>query len=69
MPNFDENIGFWDSVLIENLTEESFVANLYQRYKKGLIYVSDAVKRAERWIIVKRLCSLLFSRRTLEHFW
>lgn len=39
MPNFDENIGFWDSVLIENLTEESFIANLYQRYRKGLIYV------------------------------
>lgn len=51
MPNFDENIGFWDSVLIENLTEESFVANLYQRYRKGLIYVrlSLLIHEMEMW--------------------
>lgn len=40
MSNLNDNVGFWDSVLIENLTEETFISNIYQRYKRGLIYVS-----------------------------
>lgn len=40
MTNLNDNVGFWDSVLIENLTEETFISNIYQRYKRGLIYVS-----------------------------
>ncbi|XP_031619986.1 unconventional myosin-Ia isoform X2 [Contarinia nasturtii] len=38
MTNLNDNVGFWDSVLIENLTEETFISNIYQRYKRGLIY-------------------------------
>lgn len=28
-----------DSVLLENLTEDSFIGNLHQRYKRDNIYV------------------------------
>lgn len=44
MTNLNDNVGFWDSVLIENLTEETFISNIYQRYKRGLIYVGDFVQ-------------------------
>lgn len=36
----EQEIGSWDSVLLENLSEESFINNLHQRYKRDLIYVS-----------------------------
>lgn len=45
MSYLHDNVGFWDSVLIENLTEETFISNIYQRYKRGLIYVSIFVFR------------------------
>ncbi|XP_058119274.1 unconventional myosin-Ib [Anopheles ziemanni] len=38
MPNMEQEIGSWDSVLLENLSEESFINNLHQRYKRDLIY-------------------------------
>ncbi|XP_052866402.1 unconventional myosin-Ib [Anopheles cruzii] len=34
----EQEIGSWDSVLLENLSEESFISNLHQRYKRDLIY-------------------------------
>lgn len=40
MPNLEQDIGSWDSVLLENLTEDSFISNLHQRYKRDHIYVS-----------------------------
>lgn len=40
IPNMEQEIGSWDSVLLENLSEESFINNLHQRYKRDLIYVS-----------------------------
>lgn len=40
MPNQDQEIGCWDSVLLEHLTEDSFIANLHHRYKRDHIYVS-----------------------------
>lgn len=36
----EQEIGTWDSVLLENLTEDNFISNLHQRYKKDHIYVS-----------------------------
>lgn len=36
----EQEIGSWDSVLLENLSEDSFINNLHQRYKRDLIYVS-----------------------------
>ncbi|XP_035795364.1 unconventional myosin-Ib-like isoform X3 [Anopheles albimanus] len=38
VPNMEQEIGSWDSVLLENLSEESFINNLHQRYKRDLIY-------------------------------
>lgn len=38
MPNPEQ--GCWDSVLLEHLTEDSFIANLHHRYKRDHIYVS-----------------------------
>nr|CAD7194830.1 unnamed protein product [Timema douglasi] len=34
----DQEVGAWDSVLIEPLTEETFIANLHQRFKRDHIY-------------------------------
>lgn len=36
----EQEIGTWDSVLLENLSEDSFINNIHQRYKRDLIYVS-----------------------------
>lgn len=41
----EQEIGSWDSVLLENLSEESFINNLHQRYKRDLIYVSTILPR------------------------
>lgn len=35
----DQEVGCLDSVLLENLTEDSFIGNLHQRYKRDNIYV------------------------------
>ncbi|KAH8271474.1 hypothetical protein KR018_012392 [Drosophila ironensis] len=34
----EQEIGTWDSVLLENLSEDSFIGNLHQRYKRDHIY-------------------------------
>ncbi|XP_073815090.1 myosin 95E [Musca autumnalis] len=34
----EQEIGTWDSVLLENLSEDSFINNIHQRYKRDLIY-------------------------------
>ncbi|XP_068152516.1 unconventional myosin-Ia isoform X4 [Drosophila tropicalis] len=34
----EEEIGTWDSVLLENLSEDSFISNIHQRYKRDYIY-------------------------------
>jgi len=36
----EQEIGTWDSVLLENLSEDSFINNIHQRYKRDHIYVS-----------------------------
>lgn len=36
----EQEIGTWDSVLLENLSEDSFINNIHLRYKRDLIYVS-----------------------------
>lgn len=41
MPNSEQ--GCWDSVLLEHLTEDSFIANLHHRYKRDHIYVSKVL--------------------------
>ncbi|XP_065371368.1 unconventional myosin-Ib [Calliphora vicina] len=34
----EQEIGTWDSVLLENLSEDSFINNIHQRYKRDNIY-------------------------------
>ncbi|KAG5671774.1 hypothetical protein PVAND_001951 [Polypedilum vanderplanki] len=34
----DQNVGCWDSVLLENESENCFISNLHQRYKRDFIY-------------------------------
>lgn len=36
--NMEQDVGSWDSVLLENLTEDTFINNLHQRYKRDQIY-------------------------------
>lgn len=38
MLSLEQEIGAWDSVLLEPLTEESFITNLQQRFKRDQIY-------------------------------
>ena len=40
MPHLEQEIGSWDSVLLDNPSEDSFINNLHQRYKRDNIYVS-----------------------------
>jgi hypothetical protein len=39
--SLDQEVGAWDSVLLDPLTEDSFIANLHQRFKRDHIYVSN----------------------------
>ncbi|XP_063230710.1 unconventional myosin-Ia isoform X2 [Bacillus rossius redtenbacheri] len=36
--SLDQEVGAWDSVLLEPLSEETFIANLHQRFKRDHIY-------------------------------
>jgi hypothetical protein len=36
----DHQIGCWDSVLLENESENCFISNLNLRFKRDIIYVS-----------------------------
>lgn len=38
MLNLNQEVGAWDSVLLEPLTEDSFINNLQQRFKRDHIY-------------------------------
>ncbi|KAF7273349.1 hypothetical protein GWI33_013937 [Rhynchophorus ferrugineus] len=38
MLNLDQEVGAWDTVLLEPLTEDSFITNLQQRFKRDHIY-------------------------------
>lgn len=38
MLNLDQEVGAWDSVLLEPLTEDTFISNLQQRFKRDYIY-------------------------------
>lgn len=38
MLSLEQETGAWDSVLLEPFTEDSFVANLQQRFKRDHIY-------------------------------
>lgn len=38
MLSLEQEVGAWDSVLLEPLSEESFIANLHQRFKRDHIY-------------------------------
>jgi hypothetical protein len=42
--SLDQEVGAWDSVLLDPLTEDSFIANLHQRFKRDHIYVSERVE-------------------------
>lgn len=66
MTNSCDNVGFWDSVLIENLTEETFTSNIYQRYRRGLIYVSIFMVLFSFEHVIMSLFAL---RHTLVPFW
>ncbi|KAG8253105.1 microtubule motor activity protein [Homalodisca vitripennis] len=39
--SLEQEVGAWDSVLLDPLTEDSFIANLHQRFKRDHIYVSN----------------------------
>lgn len=43
MTNLEQEIGSWDSVLLENISEDYFISNLHQRYKRDQIYVSITI--------------------------
>lgn len=63
-PAGGNEIGSWDVVLLEDLTEDNLLSNLTQRYKWDQIYVSQTRSRKFRlFIIVFSLC-LCPSRRT-----
>uniref|UniRef100_A0A1B6HVB5 Myosin motor domain-containing protein n=1 Tax=Homalodisca liturata TaxID=320908 RepID=A0A1B6HVB5_9HEMI len=36
--SLEQEVGAWDSVLLDPLTEDSFIANLHQRFKRDHIY-------------------------------
>jgi myosin-1 len=38
MLNLEQEVGAWDSVLLEPLTEDTFIGNLQQRFKRDHIY-------------------------------
>lgn len=38
MLSLEQEVGGWDSVLLEPLTEDSFINNLQQRFKRDQIY-------------------------------
>lgn len=38
--SLEQEVGAWDSVLLDPLTEDSFISNLHQRFKRDHIYVS-----------------------------
>nr|XP_018907050.1 PREDICTED: unconventional myosin-Ia isoform X2 [Bemisia tabaci] len=38
METQDQEVGAWDAVLLDPLTEEDFISNLHQRYKRDHIY-------------------------------
>uniref|UniRef100_A0A1B0CDW7 Putative myosin head n=1 Tax=Lutzomyia longipalpis TaxID=7200 RepID=A0A1B0CDW7_LUTLO len=38
MPNMEQEVGNWDSVLLESPTEDNFISNLHLRYKRDHIY-------------------------------
>lgn len=38
MHSLDQEIGAWDSVLLEPLSEDIFITNLHQRFKRDHIY-------------------------------
>lgn len=40
-----QNVGCWDSVLLENESENCFISNLQQRFKRDFIYVRDEKKK------------------------
>ncbi|CAH1405965.1 unnamed protein product [Nezara viridula] len=40
MDGGEQEVGAWDSVLLDPLTEETFIGNLHHRFKRDHIYVS-----------------------------
>lgn len=38
--SLDQEVGAWDSVLLDPLNAETFIANLHMRFKRDHIYVS-----------------------------
>lgn len=41
--DLNDEDGIWDSVLLEPLTEETFISNLNCRYDSNIIYVSKII--------------------------
>jgi len=48
----EQEIGTWDSVLLENLSEDSFINNIHQRYKRDHIYVSPYSSTLFRFLYI-----------------
>lgn len=42
--SLDQEVGAWDSVLLDPLNLETFMSNLHQRYKRDHVYVSLKTK-------------------------
>jgi len=61
----EQEIGTWDSVLLENLSEDSFINNIHQRYKRDHIYVSPYSSTNSSDIYT--FPYIFISRPTLEH--
>lgn len=40
--DLNDEDGIWDSVMLEPLTEETFISNLNCRYESNIIYVSTS---------------------------
>lgn len=41
--DLNDEDGIWDSVLLEPLTEETFISNINCRYDSNIIYVSKII--------------------------
>lgn len=48
--SLDQEVGAWDSVLLDPLNSETFLNNLQQRFKRDHIYVS-------KFFIIIKMCT------------
>jgi hypothetical protein len=60
--SLDQEVGVSNTVLLEPLTEDAFIANLYQRFKRDQIYVSDFKQ------IMNRIILYFFDLHSTQNF-